>query len=491
MSESSYDAIVVGSGPNGLAAAILLAQAGLGVLVIEAKETIGGGARTAELTLPGFLHDVCSAIHPMGVVSPFLRTLPLAEHGLAWVHPDAPLAHPLDDGSAAVLERSVADTGLTLGEDAAAYRSLMEPFASRADDLIPDLLAPLRAPRHPLLLTRFGLSAMRSARGLCERFAGAHARALFAGCAAHSILPLDTPLTAAIGLVLAVAGHAIGWPCARGGSRSIVQAMASYFESLGGVIETGRRVGSLGELPDARAILFDLTPRQIVAIAGERLPAGYRRRLERYRHGPGCFKVDWALAGPIPWKAAACGRAATVHLGGRFEEIAEGEAAVWRGEHPRKPFVLVAQQSLFDPTRAPAGKHTGWAYCHVPHGSTVDQTEAIEGQIERFAPGFRDLILARSTMSPAGFEAYNENYVGGDITSGVNDATQLFTRPVARIVPYSTPDDRLWICSASTPPGAGVHGMCGYFAAEAALARVFGRRAPERQAEGARSESEA
>jgi phytoene dehydrogenase-like protein len=475
--EKSYDALVIGSGPNGLSAAVALARAGLTVKVFEAKDTIGGGTRSAELTLPGFVHDICSAIHPMGVASPFLRTLPLEQHGLAWVHPPTPLAHPLDDGSAALLERSLDDTGRSLGPDAQAYRRLMAPLVEHAEALFPDLLGPLRIPRHPILMTRFGLRALRSATGLARaHFRGPHAKALFAGCAAHSILPLDRLLTSAIGLVLALAGHAIGWPCARGGSQSIADALASYLRALGGEIETTRPIRSLRELPNARAILFDLTPRQILSIAGDALPAGYRRRLERYRYGPAVFKLDWALDAPIPWRAPECARAATVHLGGTIEEIADAEAAVWRGEHHARPYVLVAQQSLFDATRAPAGKHTGWAYCHVPSGSTEDMTATIEAQMERFAPGFKDTILARATTSPADFQRHNENYVGGDITGGVADLGQLFTRPVARIVPYATPNPTLYLCSSSTPPGAGVHGMCGYFAAKAVLRRVFGKR---------------
>jgi phytoene dehydrogenase-like protein len=475
----SYDAVVVGAGPNGLSAAIVLAQAGRSVLVLEASERIGGGARTAELTLPGYRHDVCSAIHPMAAVSPLFTTLPLSDFGLEWIDPPAALAHPLDDGTAAVLETSLAATGATLGADASAYANLFEPFVRQAERLFPELLGPLRVPRYPLLLARFGLRALRSASGFAgSAFETASARALFAGCAAHSILPFDKLTSAAIGLVLLLVAHVRNWPFPRGGSEAIVRALAGYFEHLGGEIETGRPVRSMDELPPAKAVLFDLTPRQVIAIAGERFTASYRRRLERYRYGPGVFKLDWALDGPIPWRAADCASAGTVHLGGTLEEIAAAEAAIWRGVHPEKPYVLVAQQSLFDATRAPPGKHTGWAYCHVPHGSTLDMTAAIEGQMERFAPGFRDRILARHHFSTRDFEAYNANYVGGDITGGVTDMSQLFTRPVARIVPYATSAKGIYICSSSTPPGAGVHGMCGYFAARAALRREFGQRLP-------------
>ncbi len=469
-SRSSYDAVVVGSGPNGLAAAITIARQQRSVLVVEAEATLGGGARSAALTLPGFVHDVCSAIHPLGVGSPFFQSVELAEHGLEWVHPPAPLAHPLDDGTAAVLERSVQETGRTLGPDADAYQRLMAPLVANAAALFADTLGPLRPPRHPLVMARFGLRAVRSARGLAEAwFRGPHARALFAGLAAHSVLPLEQPLTAAVGLLLGTAGHAVGWPLPRGGTQRITDALASYLRSLGGELVTNWRVRSLAELPAASAYLFDTAPRHLARICADRLPAGYRGRLERFRHGPGVFKLDWALDGPIPWRAEGCRRAATVHLGGTLDEIAAGERAVWHGEHPQRPYVLVAQQSLFDSTRAPAGKHTGWAYCHVPAGSTVDMTEAIEQQMERFAPGFRDLILARSKLTPADFELHNANYIRGDITGGVIDVWQLFTRPTARWVPYATPVKGIYLCSASTPPGAGVHGMCGYFAAKAAL----------------------
>jgi phytoene dehydrogenase-like protein len=472
MSEDyDHDAVVVGSGPNGLAAAITLAQEGLSLLVLEAAETIGGGARSAELTLPGFIHDVCSAVHPLAAGSPFFRTLPLAENGLEWIHPPAPLAHPFDDGTAAMLERSVEATGETLGRDATAYRKLMAPLVADWDKLAIDLLGPLRLPpRHPLALARFGWHAISSARGLAERlFEDERARALFGGMAAHSMIPLDQPPTAAFGLVIGLLGHAVGWPLPRGGSQRLTDALAYYLRSLGGEVVTGVHVQSLDELPPAGAVLCDVTPRQLVRIAGQRLPAGYRHKLAGYRYGPGVFKVDWALDGPIPWQATECTRAGTLHLGGTLEEMAAAERVVWRGEHPEKPYVLVVQPSLFDATRAPAGKHTAWAYCHVPHASTFDMTERIEAQIERFAPGFRDLILARSVKSAVAMERYNPNCIGGDINGGVQDLGQLFTRPVFRLVPYSTPLKGLYICSSSTPPGGGVHGMCGYFAAQAAL----------------------
>jgi phytoene dehydrogenase-like protein len=463
------DAIVVGSGPNGLTAAIVLARAGRSVLVLEGAETVGGGTRTAELTLPGFRHDVCSAIHPLAIGSPFLSTLPLEEHGLEWIHPPAPLAHPFDDGTAAVLERSVEATGETLGSDAAAYRRLLKPLVARAPELLRELLAPLRLPRSPLLLARFGLSGALSAQLLARRFEGARARGLFAGLAAHSMLPLSKPPSAAFGLMLALLGHHAGWPLARGGSQAIADALASYLRSLGGEIACGRPVSSLSELSGARAVLLDVGPRQLSSIARDRLPSGYRSRLARFRYGPGVFKLDLALDGPVPWTAAECSRAATVHLGGTFEEIAASERASERGEHAERPYVLLVQPSLFDPSRAPDGKHTVWAYCHVPNSSKTDMTERIEAQIERFAPGFRDRILARHTMGPAELEEYNPNYVGGDINGGIQDLRQHFMRPVARRVPYSTPLPNVYLCSSSTPPGGGVHGMCGYWAAEAAL----------------------
>jgi phytoene dehydrogenase-like protein len=468
--EHANDAVVVGAGPNGLAAATVLARAGHRVTVIEGAETVGGGCRSEELTLPGFVHDTCSTVHSLALVSPFLSGLPLAQHGLELEHPDAPLAHPFDDGTAVMLERSVEETARGLGPDAQAYRRLFDPLVRDADKLMREILGPLRPPRHPLVLARFGVSALRSARGFTRsRFEGERARALLGGCCAHSMLSLRTPASASFGIVLVLSAHQVGWPVARGGSQRLADALASHLRSLGGEIETGRWVESLDEITGAGATLLDVTPRQLLKLAGRRLPDRYARRLARYRYGPGVFKLDWALHGPIPWSAAEASRAGTVHLGGGLDEIAASEEAVSKGEHPARPFVLLVQPSLFDSTRAPAGKHTAWAYCHVPNGSSRDMTAAIEAQVERFAPGFRDLIAARSAMDSAEVERRNPNYVGGDINGGIQDLRQLFTRPVARPVPYSTPVNGLYICSSATPPGGGVHGMCGVFAARAAL----------------------
>jgi phytoene dehydrogenase-like protein len=467
---TSYDAIVVGSGPNGLSAAVALARNGCKVLVVEAADTLGGGTRSAELTLPGFVHDVCSAIHPMAVASPFWKTLPLAEHGLEWVHPQIPFAQPLDDGTAGALYRSVDETADRLGPDAKAYRRLMGPLVSGADGLFDDLLGPPKLPRHLLTAARFGLRAVRSAKGLADAwFHTPAARAILAGLAAHAVLPLDRLPSAAITLMLGIAGHAVGWPFPRGGAQRIADALAQYLRSLGGELRTGWRVTTVDELPSARAVLLDVTPRQVLALAGHKLPERYRRALGRYRYGPGIFKVDWALAGPIPWRAEACRLAGTIHVGGTFEEVADAELAPWQSRHAERPFVLVAQPNVFDATRAPAGNQTAWGYCHVPHASTVDMTERIESQVERFAPGFRELILARHTMNCAEMEQRNPNYIGGDIAGGVTDMWQLFARPVVSLNPYAMPAKGLFLCSSSTPPGGGVHGMCGYFAARAAL----------------------
>lgn len=469
----SHDAVVVGAGPNGLSAGIAIAQTGRSVLVVERRDTVGGGARSAALTLPGFLHDVCSAVHPMAVGSPFFRTLPLSDHGLDWVQPPAPLAHPLDDGTAVVMERSVEATADGLGCDAASYSRLFGPLVRDWRKLAADVMGPLRVPRHPLVTARFGLNGVRSAVSLAQaRFSGERARALFAGLAAHSTLPLERPLSAAFGLVLGASGHAVGWPMPLGGARRIAEALASHLVSLGGRIETGIPIERLEDLPSAAVILLDVTPRQVVKIAGRHLRNSFRRRLKAYRYGPGAFKMDWALSGPVPWRASECARAGTLHLGGTMAEIAQAEREVWSGRDPDQPFVLLSQPSLFDPTRSPEGRHTVWAYCHVPNGSDFDMTGRIEAQVERFAPGFRKLVLKRSARPPAALEAYNPNCVGGDINGGVQDLGQLFSRPVHMLNPYSIPSTDFFICSSSTPPGGGVHGMCGYFAARAALRRL-------------------
>ncbi len=462
-------ATVIGSGPNGLAAAIELARSGCFVQLLEAEETIGGGTRSGELTLPGFVHDICSAVHPLGVASPFFRTLPLASHGLQWIQPPAPLAHPLDDGTAVLLEKSIEETCENLGEDAAAYRKLIEPLVDDWENLFADLLGPIRFPKHPLTFARFGLSARRSANGLAKsHFKGERARAIFAGIAGHSMLSLDQAFSASFGLVLAVAGHAVGWAIPRGGSQKIADALSSYLRSLGGEVIANSRVESIDNLlTPEHAVLCDLTPRGLLKIAGNHLPESYRRKLERYRIGHAVFKIDWALNAPIPWKAKECARAGTVHLGGTLAEIVASENAPSKGKHAEKPYVLVAQPSLFDSTRAPDGKHTAWGYCHVPNASTFDMTERIENQIERFAPGFRDCIIAKEVSPPAELERHNANLVGGNISGGSNDIRQLFLRPTLSL--YSTPAKGLYICSSSTPPGGGVHGMCGYFAARAAL----------------------
>ncbi len=471
-SRSTYDAVVIGSGPNGLAAAITLAQKGRSVLVLEAQETVGGGARSGELTLPGFVHDICSAVHPMAVASPFFRSLPLEKHGLAWIHPEAPLAHPLDDGTAVVVERSVRVTGANMGGDAARYARLMGPLVSNWPKLEPLVMGPLRVPRHPFAAARFGMVALRSAAALARgAFREERARAAFAGLAAHSVLPMEMRPSAAFGLVLGVAAHAAGWPIPRGGAQSISNALVSYLRSLGGDVTAGRAVASLDELPPARAVLCDVTPRQLLRIAGTKLSPAFRSQLQRYRYGPGVCKVDWALGAPIPWKAEACSRAGTVHVGGTLEEIARSERDAWEGRVAERPFVLLAQPTLFDGSRAPAGKHVAWAYCHVPNGSTADVSGAIEQQIERFAPGFRERILARHVVVAAAMEQHNANLIGGDIGGGAETLAQVFLRPTWRL--YRTPAKGVYLCSSSTPPGGGVHGMCGYWAARAALRDGF------------------
>jgi phytoene dehydrogenase-like protein len=458
------EVIVVGAGPNGLAAAVEMARSGFPVRVLEASETVGGGTRTLELTLPGYRHDVCSAIHPLCAASPFYSQLPLDHYGLEWIYPPAALAHPLDDGSAVLLERDLLRTAATLDPaDREAYQHLMAPLKENWEALAVGLLAPISFPAHPFLMGRFGVHALRSSVGLAEgSFRGERACALFSGLSAHSFLRLEQPGSAAFGLILGALGHLNGWPFPCGGSGSIAEALAAYLKSLGGSITLGNRVDSVDELPRQALILLDQTPRQVLHLAGHRFKESYRQRLEKYRYGPGIFMMDWALAGPIPWRAAECLRAATVHVGGTMSEIAAAEREVWQGGHPERPFVLVAQQSLFDPGRAPQGKQTGWAYCHVPNGSRVDMTDRIERQIERFAPGFQDQILARQVRDTVALEGYSENLIGGDINGGVQDLRQIIARPIAGPHPYATSDDHIFICSSSTPPGGGVHGMCGY-----------------------------
>lgn len=469
-----YDAVIIGSGPNGLAAAIRLAEKGLSVKVFEKEKTIGGGTRTDELTLPGFHHDVCSAIHPMAKASPYLQSLPLEDFGLKWIRPVIPVAHPLDNEPAGALFRSLDQTVNHLGSDGNTYRRIVEPFLDSWEELLPGILSPFRLlPDHPFLLARFGRHGLRSAEGFSKKFKSKRMRALFAGLAGHGIIPFDKAATAAIGLVLGMAAHQVGWPYPRGGSHNITKAMAQYFESLGGEIETGAEITSLRQLPDALATLFDNTPWQIMSIAGDRLTDRYAGKLRNFEYGCGVFKIDMALSEPIPWKDPLCRKAGTVHLGGTFEEIAASEQASAGGSHPEKPYVLVAQQSLGDESRAPDDHHTCWAYCHVPNGSTKDMSQPIIDQIERFAPGFRDCILARHTMNTEALHAYNPNYIGGDINGGKQDMSQLFSRPAGLFDPYHIPETNLYICSSSTPPGGGVHGMCGFHAAESALGREF------------------
>jgi phytoene dehydrogenase-like protein len=473
LSKKDFDAVVVGSGPNGLAAAIALQRAGLSVLVLEGKETIGGGMRSAELTLPGFIHDICSAVHPLGAASPFFKTLPLDKHGLEFISPKFSSAHPFDDGSSAVLHLSLEDTAHGLEADAQAYIKLIKPLATSWPYIAKDILAPLRFPRHPLAMAKFGLDALRSAAHLSKKFKTKRARGFWAGMAGHSMQPFTSLTTSAVAMVLLANGHLGGWPVAKGGSQRIANALGSYFISIGGKIETNVYIRSMDQLPSAHAVLFDVGPKQLLEIAGQKFSSFYRWQLNRYRYGTGIFKIDWALDRPIPFANEACRSAGTIHIGNAFEEIAEAEDMIWKGQHPEKPFVLLAQPTLFDGSRAPSGKHTAWAYCHVPQRSTIDMTERIEKQVERFAPHFRETIIGRHTFNSCQVEEHNPNYVGGDINGGVMDIGQIFTRPALRLSPYKTSAKGIYICSSSSPPGGGVHGMCGVHAAHQALREVF------------------
>ncbi|RXK87308.1 phytoene desaturase family protein [Filimonas effusa] len=475
MQNKEYDAVVVGAGPNGLAAAITLQQQGLRVLIIEGKDTPGGGLRTAELTLPGFLHDICSAVHPLAPASPFFSQLPLQQYGLEYLQPAIAAAHPFDDGKVAVLQSSVQATAGMLGHDDDAYQRLLCPLVNNWQQLLPELLAPLHLPRHPMMLARFGVKGLTSASWLARKFRTKEARGLWAGMAAHSIQPLSNLATSAIAMVLLGAAHTGGWPFPRGGAIKIAEALTAHFIAMGGHIETGRYITSLKQLPSSHAVMLDVTPQQLLPIAGHRFSSLYRWQLKRYRYGAGVFKIDWALDAPIPFVSPECRQAGTLHLGNTLEEIAYAEKIIWQGRHAQKPFVLLSQPTVFDPTRAPEGKHTAWAYCHVPHGSTRDMTNAIEAQVERFAPGFRERILARHTFNTAQMEDYNPNYIGGDINGGVINLSQLFTRPALRSSPYRTSAKGIYICSSATPPGGGVHGMCGYHAAQKALKDIWNK----------------
>lgn len=474
-SANNYDVTIIGSGPNGLSAAIRLAQAGQSVLVLEGHETIGGGTRSGELTLPGYTHDICSAIHPLGLASPFLRTLPLQKYGLAWVHPEVPFAHALAPESSILIHQDLNTTAEALGHDGRAWKKLFAPFVENWQALMDDFLGPLPLPpKHPFLMTRFGLTAIQSATGLARRtFRGARARAAFGGMAAHSMMPLEWLTLGGFGMMLGILAHAVGWPMARGGSQQIANAMAAYFQSLGGKILTGTKVTALDQLPPSKAILFDTSPRGVLSIAGDHLAPGYARQLQKYRYGGGVCKVDWALSEPIPWKSPDFAKAATVHIGGSLEEMSMSERAIWKGKIADRPYILLVQQSLFDPTRAPTGKHTAWAYCHTPPGWAEDVSGLIERQIERFAPGFREVVLSKSVRTAVQMEAYNPNYVGGDINGGVQNLRQFFTRPAVQWNPYRIPGNfggaKAYLCSSSTPPGGGVHGMCGFYAAETVL----------------------
>lgn len=470
----SFDAVIVGSGPNGLSAGILLAQNGLRVLILEAKSSIGGGTRTQELTEPGFLHDVCSAVHPTAVASPFLKTLPLNEFGLDWCYPNFPVAHPLDDGQAVVVTKSLEETIQRLGSDGKAYARMVRPLVERWDELSPDFFAPIRIPKKPVQLAKFGMLGMHSAVKLAKRFKEASTRGFFAGLAAHSILPLENRFTASFGLIFSATIHAANWPIVKGGSASITHAMAAYFKSLGGMIEVNTEITDFKQIPSTKSVLFDLTPHQIARIADSEFPYRFTKKLMDYQYGPGVFKIDFALSGPVPWANQECELAGTLHLGGTIGEIAASERACWKGQISGNPYVIVSQPSIFDETRAPKGKHTLWAYCHVPHGSHVDQSEAIIKQIERFAPAFRETIISYSTMTSPQIQEYNANYIGGDINGGAQYFRQIIGRPVLKWDPYKLRGKRMYICSSSTPPGGGVHGMSGYHAARSVLKNEFG-----------------
>ena len=471
--DKKYDVIIVGSGPNGLSAGIFLAKKGIKVLILEGSETLGGGMRTTELTLPGFKHDICSAVHPMGFLSPFLKTLPLDKFGLEWIIPEASVAHPLDSGEAVILSKSIEETAKQMGVDSSTYKNLIHPFSKKINVLLKDTMRPLGFPSDPALFIRYGLKAIQPATLFAKSaFKDEKMKALFAGCTAHSILPFNKLFTTGIGLLFLAVSHEENWAIPKGGSQNLANAMADYFISLGGEIQCNTKIDNFKQLPEAKKYIFDTDPIQLATIASDQIPLWYKQKLNKYNFGPGVFKVDFALNDPIPWKNKNCLKASTVHIGGSFEEIAQSEKEAWEGKQSEKPFVMLSQQSQFDSTRAPKGKHTGWAYCHVPNGSSKDMTQIIENQIERFAPGFKDTILAKSSMSPKDFQRYNPNYLGGAITGGSADITQLFTRPVARINPYSTPNPDVFICSASTPPGGGVHGMCGFYAAKSVLRSI-------------------
>tara|TARA_R100001591_G_scaffold118428_1_gene141208 strand:- start:9863 stop:11311 length:1449 start_codon:yes stop_codon:yes gene_type:complete len=472
---SNFDVFVIGSGPNGLAAAVALAQQGLKVKVFEAKDSVGGGTRTLELTEPGFKHDICSAVHPTAVSSPFFNTLPLSYHGLAWIHPDFPLAHPLDNGEAVIVEKSFENTLQRLGSDSKNYKKLFKDFIDSWEYLSKDLFGTLRIPNHPISMMRFGWYGMFSSTLLSNSFfKSERTKAYFAGLAAHSILPLENAFTASFGLVLGTTIHSVGWPIAKNGSHAITKALESYFKTLGGEIELNTHIESLDEFPEGKPILFDLTPQQIVTIADRKLPDSLRDKLLSYNYGPGVFKIDFALSEPVPWLNEECKKAGTLHLGGTMQELVHAEKEVWDGIHSTNPYVLISQPSLFDDSRAPKGKHVLWSYCHVPNGSKENMEKQIIDQIERYAPGFRDTIISFSSMTAMDFEKYNPNYIGGDINGGAQNLKQLFGRPLIKWDPYKLPVENLYICSSSTPPGGGVHGMSGFNAARSVLKNEFG-----------------